>query len=284
MVERANKEVVRHLRNIIFDNKVLRKWSNYLPLVQRIMNVSTHSATGVSPAAIVYGNTIDLSVTFLIDRTPNRTKTLSKWTADTLSAQDNIVAYARKNLQARDNRHIEEHTSLSVTSYKTNSYVLVEHRHNSLRKGPRSKLLPYLKGPMKIIGSEGDKYTVECLVTNTPAQYHVSKLRPFYCNPGDDPLALALRDDAEGNTFRVQRIANMRGDPKGSKKELFFEVFWTGYNSPTWEPWSGVRRTTALHSYLEHHTNPRVRALKPKDRPTPEPTTVDPDTDDSDQE
>ena len=283
MVERANKEVVRHLRNIIFDNKVLLKWSNYLPLVQRIMNVSTHSATGVSPAAIVYGNTIDLSVNFLIDRTPNRTKTLSKWTADMLSAQHTIVAYARKNLQARDNRHIEDKSSLSVTSYSINSYVLVEHRHNSLRKGPRSKLLPYLKGPMKIIGSEGDKYTVECLVTNTPIQYHVSKLRPFYCNPGDNPLTFALRDDAEGNTYQLLRITNMRGDPKGSKKELFFEVFWTGYDIPTWEPWSGVRKTTALHSYLEHHTNPRVRALKPKDKPTPEPTTVDPDTDDSDQ-
>jgi hypothetical protein len=186
---------------------------------------------------------------------------LAEWTADMLLAQEKIVAYARKNLQASDNRHIEENTSLSVTKYKKNSYVLVEHRHNSLRKGPRSKLLPYLKGPMKIIGSEGEKYTVECLVTNTPTQYRVSKLRPFYCNPEDGPLIFALQDDAEGNTFRVQRIASMRGDPKGSKKDLFFEVFWTRYTTPTWEPWSGVRRTTALHWYLENHTNPRVRAL-----------------------
>jgi hypothetical protein len=166
-------------------------------------------------------------------------------------AQEKIMAYARGNLQARDNRHIEENTSLSVTNYKANSHVSVEHRHNSLRKGPRSKLLPYLKGPMKIIGSEGDKYTVECLVTNTFTQYLVCTLRPFYCNPGDDPLTFALQDDAEGNTFRLQKNTNMRGDPKGSKKILFFEVFWTGYFVPTWELWSGARRTTALHLYLE---------------------------------
>jgi hypothetical protein len=271
MVERANKEVIRHLKNIIFENNVLTKWSNYLPLVQRIMNVNKHSATGVSPAEIVYGNTVDLSVNFLVDRTASETKTLSKWSADMLLAQDKIVDYARENLLARDNRHIEENTSLLTTSYKIGSYVLAEYRANSLRKGPKSKLLPYLQGPMKVIGVNGDKYTVESLVTNTPEDYHVSKLRPFWCDPDDDPLTFALRDDAEGNTFRVLKIANMRGDPKGSKKDLFFEVFWTGYSAPTWEPWSGLRRTTALRIYLDQHTNPRVRALKPKDPATTTP-------------
>jgi hypothetical protein len=267
MVERANKEVIRHLKNIIFENNVITKWSNYLPLVQRIINVSKHSATGVSPAEIVYGNTVDLSVNFLIDRTPSETKKLSKWTADMLLAQTKIVEYARTNLLARDNRHIEENTSLVVTSYKLNTYVLVEYRANSLRKGPKSKLLPYLKGPMKIIANSGDKYTVECLVTSTLEEYHVSKLRPFYCAPDDDPLQFALRDDAEGNTFHVLKITDMRGDPKGSRKNLFFEVYWTGYAIPTWEPWDGLKKTTALQNYLSDHTNTRVRALVSKTSP-----------------
>ncbi len=39
IVERANKEVMRHLTAIIFDRRVSEIWSSeYLPLVQRIMN------------------------------------------------------------------------------------------------------------------------------------------------------------------------------------------------------------------------------------------------------
>jgi hypothetical protein len=39
LVERANKEVIKHLRNILFDRQIQHMdWSTYLPIVQRIMN------------------------------------------------------------------------------------------------------------------------------------------------------------------------------------------------------------------------------------------------------
>jgi hypothetical protein len=40
IVERANKEVNRHLRGICFDRKIKEKWRQSLPLVQRIVNVN----------------------------------------------------------------------------------------------------------------------------------------------------------------------------------------------------------------------------------------------------
>ena len=48
IVERANKEVMRYLRAIIFNTKVTDSWTDYLPLVQRIMNAQIHSSIGVS--------------------------------------------------------------------------------------------------------------------------------------------------------------------------------------------------------------------------------------------
>jgi hypothetical protein len=269
MVERVNKEVVRHLKNMIFDKDVLKKWSVYLPLVQRIINVSKHSAIGVSPAQILHGDTIDLSIGFLTERLKSDRdhSNLSRWTSEMLTAQSKIVEYAKAKLSAKDLQHIEERTPNEYTSFIMNSLVLVEHRHNSLRKGPKSKLLPFLKGPMKIIGISGDKYTVECLVTNTPADYHISQLRPFYHDPTENPLYYALRDDKQANTYHVNKITNMRGDPKGSKKDIWFEVFWTGYDVATWEPWKEMRNTSALQIYLSKHTNPRVKALAPKKQP-----------------
>jgi hypothetical protein len=44
IVERANKEVLRHLRALISEEKCPKKWNIYLPFVQRIMNSYVHSS------------------------------------------------------------------------------------------------------------------------------------------------------------------------------------------------------------------------------------------------
>ncbi len=62
IMERANKEVMRHLTAVIFDKRVNAAWSSeyYLPLVQRIMNAKVHDTIGVSPAELLYGKAINL--------------------------------------------------------------------------------------------------------------------------------------------------------------------------------------------------------------------------------
>jgi hypothetical protein len=60
IVERRNKEIMRHLRNIIFDKRIASKWSKYCPIVKRILNTSKNSATGLTLAEIVFPNGIQL--------------------------------------------------------------------------------------------------------------------------------------------------------------------------------------------------------------------------------
>jgi len=55
IVERANREVMRHLRAIVYDERVLREWSSHVPFAQRIMNSMVHSSTGLKPCEIVFG-------------------------------------------------------------------------------------------------------------------------------------------------------------------------------------------------------------------------------------
>ena len=51
IVERANQEVLRHLRASLFDSRVHDEWSfEQLSLVQRIMNTVEKTSTGVTPA------------------------------------------------------------------------------------------------------------------------------------------------------------------------------------------------------------------------------------------
>ena len=71
VVERANKEVVRHLKAIVFDKKLWPSWSIVLPIVQRIMNSMVNRNTGQTPASIIFGNMIDLDKNILYKTEPN---------------------------------------------------------------------------------------------------------------------------------------------------------------------------------------------------------------------
>ena len=261
LVERQNKEVLRHLRNIIHDRRVMHKWSKYLPIVQRIINTSVNSATGVSPADVVFPNgpTLDRSLI-----TEANAIYISAYIRDMQEAQARIIALCEQNLREKDRRHMEEY-SKERTVYADGSYVLAEHRHNSLRRGPKSKLAPFLRGPL-LVRSHNDMgiYTVQDLVSQRIAEYHVSNLRPFHYDPETlNPIEEAVTDYPD--EFIVQECLQMKGDPRKAKSQLFFKVRWAGYGpeDDTWEPWDHVRDNDMVHEFLYNHPSQRVRKLLP---------------------
>ena len=60
IVERAIKEIVRHLQNILLHLGTLANWSKKLREVQRIINSTTHEPLGVSPVELMYCGNVDL--------------------------------------------------------------------------------------------------------------------------------------------------------------------------------------------------------------------------------
>ena len=66
IVERANKEVLRHLNALLFDASVHYKWSyEQLPMVQCIMSMVGKTSTGVTPAELILNNAIRLQACIL---------------------------------------------------------------------------------------------------------------------------------------------------------------------------------------------------------------------------
>ena len=84
IVERANKEVLRHLRNMLYDRRIVNKWSDCLPLVQRIMMNESIEHLGDSPAQMAFGNMINLDRGIVLNNIPadegQHQIALSKWT------------------------------------------------------------------------------------------------------------------------------------------------------------------------------------------------------------
>lgn len=56
-----NKEIMRNLRSIVYDERVLDKWELYLPMVERIVNSSYNSAIGTAPISLVLGDAVTVN-------------------------------------------------------------------------------------------------------------------------------------------------------------------------------------------------------------------------------
>ena len=269
IVERANKEVMRHLRNILFENGHADQWSRYIPLVQNIMNTAVHSATGFSPSQMVFGALSSTSRGLIYPQAiapPERFSTTS-YVQELFRAQQKLVAAAAASLQKRDTAHIARHVSQHIsygpiTSFKVGQYVLIEYP-NIMRSGPENKLLPTLKGPAKIIAkADNSRYKVEDLVTRRAKDYHISALRPYNMDLDLQraPLFYAIRDHTDH--FLVEKITAHKGKPS-SKSRMTFQVHWVGYSEPTWEPWNKISRTLALYQYLKNHAIKALQKITP---------------------
>jgi len=273
IVERANKEVTRFLADLITDDNVVTDWPLLIPLVQRIMNAAVHNTLGVAPAQIVFGNQIDLDRNLIINNLDAEAKPVveSSWSLSTqrymdkfLRQQDKIVDMVQRKLVERESSLQTENDKQlhELTKFKLDSLVLVQPR-----EGKRAhKLAPRWLGPQRIvnISDNGTTYTLQDLVTTKNHDYHVSQLKEYRHDPLSDktPLEIALQD--HDHVYIVEKILDIKGDPRGLKSQLFFLVKWLGYEDTTWEPWASLRNVEQLHEFLRHHEDPQVRKLLPK--------------------
>lgn len=252
IVERSNKEVMRHMRAIIFHTNIISDWWLNLPIIQRIMNASENESIGVSPAQIIFGNAIQLDRgIFLPSVSGESGSSLSEWTANMLRKQGQIIAIAQATQSAKDDRHVAEHTA-ERTEFPINSYVLVQYPSTNLKPGGPTKIHTNLKGPYRVVNSIGSRYTVQNLVSNKNEDFHVTQLRPFLFDAEEvNPAAIAMKDQ---QFWLVESIVDHRGHPK-RKADMTFRVRWSGYGpeSDTWEPWKQVRTNKRLHEYLRQH-------------------------------
>jgi hypothetical protein len=158
---------------------------------------------------------------------------------------------------------MEEYSPLR-TVFEDGSHVLVEHRHNALRRGPVSKLLPFLKGPL-LVKQHNPKtgiYVLQDLVTGNCKDYHVSNLREFlYDERTLTPMQAALTDTLD--EFVAEKVIRMKGDTRGSRANLSFRIRWAGYGEAddTWEEWKNCRDSFAVQTFLREHKDKRVRKL-----------------------
>lgn len=244
IVERCNKEVMRHLRAIILEKRVQENWStDQLPLVQRILNCEVKKNTGVSPAELLFGNVIDLGRRVLRKPVHMSEQPMTEYMDNLLAQQALLIKVAQETQLSHDSHHLSGF-DIDFTEYPINSYVLL-----NPPEGNRPKLSPKLKGPYRVVNFVGSKYTIQDLLTSKNFDIHISKLSPFnFDDTRTDPKTIAMDDAQE---FVIDSVIAHRGD-RSRRGTMEFLVKWQGYSDDanSWEPYSNLRDTDHLLEYL----------------------------------
>ena len=256
IAERANKEVLRHLRTIVYDKRIRDEWSIALPFVQRIINAERHSATKVAPYEIVFGAIAPLDP--LILRPFNRKDlfekgTMSAWSANMLKIQHMVSTVARESLTTHDN-YTMRHPATSITSFPINSYVWKLHGRADERHKPPTKLHATWEGPFRVLGvsKDGNEYHLVHASSGVYAYSHVKLLKEFLWEEGIiDPAFIALGDNQARIVEKILRFSCKR-NKQGTilKRTLRFLVKLSGVQEPEWFVYDDLRNNEVLHTYL----------------------------------
>ena len=237
---------MRHLRAIIYDERVFRKWSyDQLPLVMRILNSEQKTRTGVSPAELLFGNAVDLG-RYLLYRpsdTPNPDHNLHEYLKQMLERQSTLIKVAQETQREFDSYHMSQNDP-DLSDYPVNSYVLWANP-----AGGRNKTQTKLQGPYQVVKRTDDDVTIQDLLSDKQYTTHISNLREFLYDPDrTDPKEVAMHSSEE---YIIERILEHSGD-RNRRSTLQFKVRWLGFSPEhdTWEPYKYLRDTEPLHDYL----------------------------------
>jgi hypothetical protein len=277
IIERANKEVNRHLRGMVYDSKIKEQWQIFLPFVQRILNTMVHTTLGVSPSQLLFGDALNHDTHFLI---PPPTKTSDPVTyqdkiAILLEGQKRLLELAQKNQIDMDEFNLIKRIEGEPTYFPLNSYVLAEYEQKlgDVTMKP-SKLHTQLHGPYRVVSRQGNVYTLENLVTHGIIDFHIKLLRQFrYDNNYVIPQEVAQHDK---DYFEIEEIIShkFKKNPK-TLSNLELLIKYEGERDSKWQSWNSTfGANEKIHLYFRHNQLARFIPKKftwPKDHPEYQP-------------
>jgi hypothetical protein len=283
IVERANRAVIQRLREMIFSKRLVKHpehvWSDLLPLVQRAINASVHSATGVSPAKILFGNNLDLD-RCLLTHMPNARELDVNQYVDALSYNQRIILEeADKHQSDLCQKVIERSHRKQGRKNKNGKFIAAEHKE--IQKGdwvlvapgpsyPLNKLAPRWLGPFRVIDCSkcSEVVCVEDTLKLKVRKFLRRQLELFDVRMIADVEGLKVVAETDGFEFPVEAImghalietggvgvapiqlpASFKRGQK-SKKVFQFLVKWTGYEEPTWVDYKVASRLVQFPGYV----------------------------------
>ncbi len=230
-VEGTNKIILRLLKALVMDERVVDQWSSptILPLIQFLLNSHESSETGIVPFHAHFGNA---------DSTYFRMPKVEE--GDSMRRAHEYVQLLDANLKllseisnSFQRRLIEERTSKTPIELQ-NKYQpgdLVLWQRNPDEPLP-NKLTPKFTGPYEVINQDKNDVTCKHIILGDIKVFHVTRLKMFFGDI-DEARRVAMIDNDQ---YVVIKFIAYRGDPL-TRTTMEFEVEFAD-GSVLWLPWS----------------------------------------------
>jgi hypothetical protein len=275
-VERAHREIMRHLRALIIGdvagiNSVV-KWSTLLHGARRICMNTVNSSTGVTPNDLVYGGFADSDEALFQEPMlkPSSAGTADAFVLELQSEQMKMVAHADEYQQKRFEFIISRTDDEGDRSLHDGDWVLC-YRGGLPHGRPRTKLQLPWTGPWKVVDRSDDPLNprVRCIhaASRKVETFGRRELRSFNADLMDGPDDFAKSAQRDEWDYNVECILSHR--PEGPRRlhsgslrrkdSYQFSVRYkflplsdeAGSENPSWQPYHNVRFTEALYQYCQ---------------------------------
>jgi hypothetical protein len=284
IVERANRSILERLREMIFSKRLLRhthhQWSDLLPMVQRAINASIHSATGTSPARILFGDNLDLDRCLLTAMPHGKVLNVQNY-VDNLTYNQRIIIEEADLLQSKLCDKIMAKAKAKQASRSSEDGRVVAPPFKALSVGdwvlvkpqssyPLHKLAPRWLGPFRIqrCSDDSELVTVFDTLKSKRRTFLRRQLELFDTSMLADEEGLVSVAERDSFEFPVESImghalindGGLGSNPeqlpstfrRGSraKKAFQFLIKWAGYEEPTWVHYKTASRLVQFPGYV----------------------------------
>lgn len=235
-VEPLNKELIRHLRTIVAEERLQKKWGKpyVLQLIFAQLNGFSSSEYGVDAITATYGSVeseffirnlgiypiskdIDMAHAYIRELDENKR-----------AIQEGSLKYQQELIWKRTSRA----NSLPQTLWQAGDLVFVDNLHKD------NKLQAKRLGPFQVIGQDKNEVRLENLLSHEEKVVHVSQVVLFEGNL-HDAIQLAMRDNQQ---YKIETFLAFRGNPEIRTTVEFLILFEDG--SEEWLVWSHELFTT----------------------------------------
>ena len=225
-VEGANKQILRHLRGLLLDERSSKDWSSphIIKWVEFIINSFDFSESGVDAYTLVFGSAA--REYFKYPEGPFDRKKAGEYLRILNSSLEQVKAAATRHQRALVEKRTDD---TPQPTYSPGDLVLLRAADDK----PRSnKLDPLYSGPYEVLKQE--KNDVECrhLSLGSIKKLYVERLKLFR-GSRDEARALASTD---ADQHVVECFLAYRGDPL-TRTTMYFLVRF-GDKEEIWLPWS----------------------------------------------
>jgi hypothetical protein len=250
LVERANKEVIRHARNIAYEMRKADSWDEEILKIQAIMNEKKSEATGLTPNQIIFAGQVDLNAGRLYPQpTEKQLSSMSKYMKTQIEFQDKLMNMAEEQQHKTNAAHLANSEDTEI-QHHTGEYIVVRHENG---QAP-TKLSVRWHGPYRITEvtkrPQGTVYTCYSPKDGKIADYHASVVQAHPCQTDLEAVRSSVLDDDKN--YIIENILEHKIVTVNNKPMLNLRIKWHGYKEPEWTGLNiSLKRNLAVIEYLE---------------------------------